>query len=109
MPNEPARQSTLRTVLITLGVVSLGLIGLYLLRSFAATLLLIFAGVLLGVFLHGCAALLQKWLRLPALLALGLVVLLLAGSAAVFVWLAGPQAVEQVQVRRPESRPARLR
>ncbi len=69
MPNEPARQSTLRTVLITLGVVSLGLIGLYLLRSFAATLLLIFAGVLLGAFLLACAALVQKWLRLPAPLA----------------------------------------
>lgn len=98
MPNEAARRGTLRTVLITLGVVSLAVIGLYLVRSFATTVLLIFAGILFGVFLHGCAALLEKWLRLPAFLALGLVVLLLASSAAAFFWLAGPQALQQVQL-----------
>ncbi len=98
MPNDSARAGTLRTVLTILGVVSLGLIGLYLLRSFAATLLLIFAGILLAVFLHGCAAFLRKWLHLPRHLALGLVVLLMAASLALFVWLAGAQAARQVQL-----------
>ncbi|MGI8431906.1 MAG: AI-2E family transporter [Chthoniobacterales bacterium] len=97
MPNEPARQRTLRVVLIALGVVLLALIGLFLLRQFAVTLLLIFAGTLLGVFLHGCAVLLRKWFRLPHPLALGVAVLLLVGSAVLFGWLAGPQAVQQVQ------------
>jgi len=97
MPNEPARQTTLRTVLITLGVVSLVLIGLYLLRSFAATLLLIFAGILFGLLLRGCAAFLQKHLHLQSHLALGIVLALIAGSVALFLWLAGPQAARQIQ------------
>ncbi len=62
MPNESSsetkrdlvpRQGTLRHVLIVLGLAGIGLIALYLLRSFATALLLIFAGILFGVFLHG--------------------------------------------------------
>ena len=75
----------------------LALIGLFLLRRFALTLLLIFAGVLFGVFLHGCAALLRRRLRLPAALALGMVVVMRAAGMTTFCWLAGPQTVQQVQ------------
>ncbi len=83
--------------MIALGLAAIGLIALYLVRSFATTLLLIFAGVLFGVFLHGVAALLAKWLHLPRLLALCLVVLLGLGLCALFIWLAGPQVARQVQ------------
>lgn len=102
---EP-RQGTLRSVLIALGIVGLGLIGLYLLRSFAATLLLIFAGILFGIFLHGLTVLAKQWLHLTHGVALPLVVALIAGSFALFIWLAGPQVASQLQLlgrQLPES------
>ncbi len=92
------QQGTLRHVLIALGLAAIGLILLYLLRSFAGALLLIFAGVLLGVFLRGLTMLAVRWLRLPRALALALVVLLLLGIGVAFFWLAGPQVFEQGQV-----------
>lgn len=107
MPNESSsetkrgllpRRETLRHVLIALGLAAMGLILLYLLRSFAGALLLIFAGVLFGVFLRGLTMLAVKWLRLPRALALTLVVLLLLGIVVAFFWLAGPQVFQQGQV-----------
>lgn len=104
MPNESSsetkrrllpRQGTLRHVLTALGLAAIGLILLYLLRSFAGALLLIFAGVLLGVFLRGLTMLAVKWLRLPRALALTLVVLLLLGIVVAFFRLAGPQVLQQ--------------
>ncbi|HEY1582377.1 MAG TPA: AI-2E family transporter [Chthoniobacterales bacterium] len=97
MPNEVMRSATLRSVLITLGLVALALVGLYLLRSFAAALLLIFAGILFGIFLNGLTNLAVAWLRLPRWAALTLICVLLLGAAGAFIWLAGPQVVGQMQ------------
>lgn len=90
------RGGKLRSV-VALGLIIIGVIGLYLLRSFAATLLLIFAGILFGVFLDGLAALTRKWLHLPRGLALALVVIVALGCWALFIWLVGPQVVSQGQ------------
>lgn len=92
------RLGTLRHVLIAFGLAAIGLILLYLLRSFAGALLLIFAGVLLGILLRGLTILAVKWLRLPRALALALLVLLLLGIVVAFFWLAGPQVFQQGQV-----------
>lgn len=93
-----ARRGTLRTVLVTLGLCGIGLIALYLLRSFATALLIIFAGILFGVFLHGVSMLLAKWLCLPRQFALALAVLLLMIVCSAFLWLAGPQIAQQTQL-----------
>ncbi|MGH7938056.1 MAG: AI-2E family transporter, partial [Bryobacteraceae bacterium] len=114
MPNEknespvalfPCR-GKIRILLLTLGLALLGLIVLYLLRRFALTLLLVFAGLLFGIFLDGSASLVRKRLHLPRMVALSLVVLLLAGCGVGFGWLVGPRVVEQAQVlveRLPKS------
>jgi predicted PurR-regulated permease PerM len=91
------RRRVLRTVLITLGITGILVTGLYLLRSFATTLLLIFAGILFGVFLDGAADLVRTALRLPRWAALTLVVTILVGSVAAFGWLEGPRVAHQVQ------------
>ncbi len=107
MPNETTseserdlipRQGTLRHVLIALGLAGIALIALYLLRNFAGALLLIFAGILLGVFLHGLTKLAVQWLRLPRALALTFVVVLLLAIGIAFFWLAGPQVFQQGRV-----------
>lgn len=93
-----AGRGTLRAVLIALGLCGIGLVALYLLRSFATALLVIFAGILFGVFLHGLSLLLSKWLRLPRSLGLVLAVLLLAAICGAFIWLVGPQVAQQTQL-----------
>lgn len=97
MPEAPARKATLRAVLITLGVVILGLIGLYLLRNFAAALLLIFAGILFGIFLNGLTNMTARWLHLPRGAALTGILIVLAAALVAFCWFAGPQAARQLQ------------
>ena len=94
-PGPP--RAVLRTVFVAVGIAGIALIALYLLRSFATVLLLVFASVLFGIFLDGVATLLAEWLRLPRRVALALVVMLLLGLCAGFVWLAGPQVAHQVQ------------
>ncbi|MGI8437231.1 MAG: AI-2E family transporter [Chthoniobacterales bacterium] len=98
MPNEhqpAASRATLRHVLLTLGLALLGLIVFYFLRRFATTLLLVFAGLLFGVFLDGLTSFAAKWLRLSRFVALTLVVLLSASVVVGFWWLAGPRVVVQ--------------
>jgi predicted PurR-regulated permease PerM len=91
-------RGTLRTVLITLGFACIAFIALYLLRSFASALLLIFAGILFDVFLDAVTKLVMKWCRLRRGLALTLVVLLGLTVCVVFGSPAGPQVVQQAQV-----------
>lgn len=97
-PDISPPQKTLRHLLVALGLCGIGLILLYLLRSFAGALFLIFAGILLAVLLRGLTMLAVKWLRLPPALALTLVVLLLLGIVVAFFWLAGPQVIRQGQI-----------
>jgi predicted PurR-regulated permease PerM len=90
--SSPARA---RRLGVALGVALLGLIVFYLLRRFATTLLLVFAGLLFGVFLDGLTNLVRARTRLPRLAALALVLLLLLAGFVGFCWLAGPRVVEQ--------------
>jgi predicted PurR-regulated permease PerM len=63
--------------------------------SFAATLLLIFAGVLLGVTLNALTQLLGRVVRWPHPVRLGVVCLVLAGLLAGIVFLGGATIAEQ--------------
>ena len=101
-PSERRKATTshrmaLRNVLITLGIICIAVIGLYLLRNFASALLLIFAGILFGIFLNGLTNLGAKWLHLPRWAALTLILLVMGGAIGCFLWLAGPQVVQQMQ------------
>lgn len=87
----------MRTVLITLGIIGIAVIGLYLLRNFASALLLMFAGILFGIFLNALTNMGMRWLRLPRWLALTLILLVIVGAIGLFIWLAGPQVVQQMQ------------
>jgi predicted PurR-regulated permease PerM len=87
----------LRTVLITLGLIGIAVIVLYLLRNFASALLLIFAGILFGIFLNALTNLGAKRLHLPRWLALTLLLVVIVGGGVLFIWLAGPQVVQQMQ------------
>jgi predicted PurR-regulated permease PerM len=62
---------------------------------FAATLFLIFAGVLLGVALNAMTAMLGRLVRLPHALRLTIVCLVLAGLLSGVVFLGGATIVQQ--------------
>lgn len=106
MPEKPGHEEeavasshrmALRTVLIALGIIGILVIGLYLLRNFASALLLIFASILFGIFLNGLTNRGMKWLHLRRGLALTLILFVLLVACGLFVWLAGPQVVQQMQ------------
>ena len=84
-----------KKVLIVLGLVALvgGLI--YVLHEAMTILLLIFAGLILGILLHWCKCLLVRRLRLPAWLALVLLVTLLLAAIALLFALITPVVVDQ--------------
>ncbi len=67
----------------------------YLLQPIAQALLVIFAGILLAVFLDALVRLLEKVVAMPRSLALALVLLLIVGACAAFSYFAGPRIVEQ--------------
>lgn len=58
-------------------------------------LLLLFAGVLLGVLLDGASRRVTRWIHLPRWAALALILLLLAAAVAVLAWQAGPMLAQQ--------------
>jgi len=62
---------------------------------FAATLFLIFAGMLLGVALNAMTNMLGRWVRLPHSLRLTIVCLVLAGLLSGVVFLGGSTIVQQ--------------
>jgi len=62
---------------------------------FAATLFLIFAGMLLGVALNAMTNMLGRWVRLPHSLRLTIVCLVLAGLLSGVVFLGGATIVQQ--------------
>lgn len=67
----------------------------YLLRPVARVFLAIFAGVLLAIFLDGCAALLQRVIPLRRGFALAIVLVLLVLSFAALLWVGGAQVTAQ--------------
>ena len=103
MPNHPGkplvpREGTLRKELIIFAIAGIALIALYLLRSFATALILMFAGVLFGIFLHGTAMLVSQRLHLSFRWSLALVFGVLLAVCIGFIILAGPLLVHQVQL-----------
>jgi predicted PurR-regulated permease PerM len=67
----------------------------YLLRPVARVLLAVFAGVLLAVFLDGCAALLCRAVPIPRGFALATVILLIFLGFAGLIWAGGAQVADQ--------------
>ena len=93
-PLEP-RHRTARSVGVLAAVATIGLV-LWVLGSILAVLLLCFAGVLLGLFLHGTGAWLARKSGLPTPAMVGAFCVLLLGLAAVTVWLAAPSVATQI-------------
>lgn len=84
-----------RRILVAAGIVlTLGVL-LYFLQAVAQALLLVFAGVLLAVFLSGIALLLRRYLPLPRGVALTVAVVLVVGFLVGAGWLVGPRVAEQ--------------
>lgn len=95
-----------RRVLIAAGTVIILAIVLFLLHYLVHVLLILFAGVLLAVFLDGVADYLSVKTRMPRGLALVVVALLIAGFLFALGWLAGPRVVQQftlLTTRMPEA------
>lgn len=88
----------LRALLLGAAVFGALLILGLLVWQLAHVLLVLFAGLLLAVFLDALAFFVQRYMRLQHLPALLLVVTLLLVAIAAFVWLAGPQLSEQIEL-----------
>jgi predicted PurR-regulated permease PerM len=84
-----------RQLFIVAGVTAAIVIALHFFHQLTIVLLLIYAGVLFGIFLDGVAGFICRWLPLNRLLALLFVVVLLFGLAFLFGWLAGPRISQQ--------------
>lgn len=88
-------RSYTRRVLVAVGIVfTLGVL-LYFLQAVGHALLLVFAGLLLGVFLDGLALVLRRYARLPRGVGLAVAVLGIVGFLAGAAWLLGPRVAEQ--------------
>jgi predicted PurR-regulated permease PerM len=83
-----------RAILIT-ALAAVAIILLYLLWHLAHILLVIFAGILLAVFLDGLSTWTRARLRLPRFLALPLIVVILLGLLLGAIFLFGPRLAEQ--------------
>lgn len=84
-----------RRVLVATGIVLSLLVLVYFLQVVAHALLLVFAGVLLAVFLSSMALFLHRYARLPQGVALTVGILLVVGFLAGTGWLVGPRVAEQ--------------
>ena len=124
VPHDPSRAAaegqgsgaTARRVLAAAGVVAAVVVLLLFLWHARDVLLLVFAGILLGVFLRRLARLVSDRTPLPPSVALGLVLLALAGALVGAFWVQGdtiareserlrtelPQAFEQLRTRVTE-------
>ena len=97
-----SRTEFARRAAIVIGLGALAVVLLRLLGATAAVWLVVFAGVLLAIFLDGLARLLHEKVGPPRKLALGLVIVLLLGLAALAVWLIGPQIADQASTLSDE-------
>lgn len=91
-----SRPEYLRRVLIAVGLAFAAVVLYKVLRVATAVLLVLFAGVLLAVFLHGLARWLSSHTPLPRKGALAVVVLLLTALAVGAVWFLGPRVAGQI-------------
>ncbi len=90
--SEAFAKRCLTAIALAMAAISL----LWLVREVVEILLIIFAGVLLGVFLHGVSHFLAKALHAPYRLMLAVVVLLLLGLAAGVVAYTAPHLADQI-------------
>lgn len=91
-----AGRAFFRRAAAVVGLVAAVVVALLFLWKAAGVLLLLFAGVLLGVLLHGLARRLTRHTPLPYGGALAATCLLLAGALALAAWLIAPQIATQV-------------
>ncbi len=85
-----------RRVLVAGAIISALAVLVYILRHLTQLLLIVFAGVLLGILLDGLAKRLAAHLPLSRGLALALIVIVAFGGTVGAGWLAGPSITNQV-------------
>lgn len=91
---------TARQVLVSAAAVAALVVGLLFLWYARDVLLLVFAGVLLAIFLRRLATIVSGFTRLPRSVALALVILALTGALVATVWLQGGRiASESARLR----------
>lgn len=103
---QATRDEFLRRLLITVAVVAFAAVSLLLLWGAAEVFLLIFAGLLLAVFFRALSAPLSKYLRLPDMAAVIVVVLALFVVMGLLSWFYAPRLSEEAGVfleRLPEA------
>lgn len=94
-PSSASQETFLRRALIVIGLTVLSVILLWVLWQGLTVFLLIFGGILLGVFLRACADGLKRVTHLPDKLSVSIVIILLLGIVAGVLWWIGPQVAEQ--------------
>lgn len=95
MTAQPSSPTFARRVLTAAVIVALVAIVVMLLGSLADVMMLVFAGVMLSVFLSGLTGVVHRRTRLPRALSLVLVCVVLLTLSGGFVWLAGPAIADQ--------------
>lgn len=88
-------RSRISRALIFAAVAAAFVVALFLLWHVSGMLLVIFAGIMLAIFLDGVAELAKRHLRLPRPVALPVTILLLLVLAVTTGWIAGPRIGEQ--------------
>lgn len=84
-------------MLIYLGLLVLFLWALWLLKSVISVLLILFMGILFGVFVRGIADFIDRKTLLSAGWSLGITFLFLLALATLFGWLLGPHLASQLE------------
>jgi predicted PurR-regulated permease PerM len=96
MPDDTAeKQLSLRRIAIVALAIIVAVVTLYLLHELFKTLLVIFAGVLLGVLLDDFALRLSKRIPVSRGVAITVIIVLLTAAAVGTVLLAGPRLADQ--------------
>ncbi|MFD0795415.1 AI-2E family transporter [Mucilaginibacter litoreus] len=78
------------------GILSLIVILLLLFKALFGMLLLLLAGILMAVYFHGCAGLMNKWLHIPYKAAVFLSVFLNSVLMIAFLWFVGARLEQQI-------------
>ncbi len=92
---QAKERSFTRNVAVAVGIVALAVILLVLLWNILDALLLIFAAILLAVWLRGLADFISDKMRLPPGWSLAIVVLLLSLALTATIWLLAPRIAAQ--------------
>ena len=104
--NTPSFDPFIRRAAAVIGLAAIVVVVLLFLWTVAQVLLLLFAGLLLGIFLHGLAKRLKEHSPLSYGWSLSVVALALIAGLSLIVWLIAPQVASQLdQLRQilPES------